>query len=60
MHRKREEEATVVETAVREAEEKVREATEALRKAKEKSQSQLTPLIPKSYLTPPPRIGCMF
>uniref|UniRef100_A0A0K8WCF2 RNA exonuclease 1 n=1 Tax=Bactrocera latifrons TaxID=174628 RepID=A0A0K8WCF2_BACLA len=56
MHRKREEEATVVETAVREAEEKVREATEALRKAKEKSQSQLTPLIPKSYLTPPPRI----
>uniref|UniRef100_A0A0K8W0C2 Uncharacterized protein n=1 Tax=Bactrocera latifrons TaxID=174628 RepID=A0A0K8W0C2_BACLA len=60
MHRKREEEATVVETAVREAEEKVREATEALRKAKEKSQSQLTPLIPKSYLTPPPRISNMF
>lgn len=58
MHRKREEEATVVETAVREAEDKVREATEALRKAKEKS--QLTPLIPKSYLTPPARIGCMF
>lgn len=55
MHRKREEEATVVETAVREAEDKVREATEALRKAKEKS--QLTPLIPKSYLTPPARIG---
>ncbi|XP_053946451.1 RNA exonuclease 1 homolog isoform X2 [Anastrepha ludens] len=55
MHRKREEEASVVEAAVREAEEKVREATEALRKAKEKS--QLTPLIPKSYLTPPTRTG---
>ncbi|XP_017472534.1 PREDICTED: RNA exonuclease 1 homolog [Rhagoletis zephyria] len=55
MHRKREEEASVVEAAVRDAEEKVREATEALRKAKEKS--QLTPLIPKSYLTPPIRTG---
>ncbi|XP_067617441.1 RNA exonuclease 1 homolog [Eurosta solidaginis] len=53
MHRKREEQASVVEATVREAEEKVREATEALRKAKEKC--QLTPLVPKSYLMPPSR-----
>ncbi|XP_011181014.1 RNA exonuclease 1 homolog [Zeugodacus cucurbitae] len=55
MVRKRVEDATVVHTSVREAEERVREATEALRKAKEKT--QLTPLIPKSYLTPPTRIA---
>ncbi|XP_073814969.1 uncharacterized protein [Musca autumnalis] len=48
--RKQEEEAAAAAAALREAEEKVREANEALRKAQEKS---LTPLIPKSYLTPP-------
>ncbi|CAD6993917.1 unnamed protein product [Ceratitis capitata] len=62
MHRKREEDASAEAAAVREAEEKVREANEALRKAKEKNRSnnnnsQLTPLIPKSYLTPPLRLG---
>lgn len=35
--------------AIKEAEEKVREANEALRKIQEK---ELTPVIPKSYLTP--------
>ncbi|XP_037808510.1 RNA exonuclease 1 homolog, partial [Lucilia sericata] len=48
--RKHEEEAAAAAAALREAEEKVREANEALRKVKEKT---LTPLVPKSYLTPP-------
>uniref|UniRef100_A0A1I8PY30 Exonuclease domain-containing protein n=1 Tax=Stomoxys calcitrans TaxID=35570 RepID=A0A1I8PY30_STOCA len=48
--RKQEEEAAAAAAALREAEERVREANEALRRAQEKS---LTPLIPKSYLTPP-------
>ncbi|XP_005190423.2 RNA exonuclease 1 homolog [Musca domestica] len=48
--RKQEEEAAAAAAALREAEQKVREANEALRKAQEKT---LTPLIPKSYFTPP-------
>lgn len=54
--RKQEEEAAASATAIREVEEKVREANEALRKIQERAQtpqSSLTPLIPKSYLTPP-------
>lgn len=48
--RRQEEEAAAAAAALKEAEERVREANEALRKAQEKT---LTPLIPKSYLTPP-------
>lgn len=47
-----EEEASKQQALLREAEEKVREANEALRKVKEQS---LTPVIPKSFLTPPTR-----
>ncbi|TMW47644.1 hypothetical protein DOY81_007280 [Sarcophaga bullata] len=48
--RKHEEEAAAAATALKNAEEKVREANEALRKVQERT---LTPLVPKSYLTPP-------
>lgn len=52
--RKQDEETAATATALRDAEEKVREANEALRKVQERT---LTPLIPKSYLTPSKPMG---